>query len=309
MLFYNFLNKQSIERSKMKSEKSILIAFILNLSFSVFEYLGAALTGSVALMSDALHDIGDALSIGASFLLERKSKKRPDDRYTYGYARYSVFGGVVTTLILLTGSGVIIYNAIGKIIAPESIDCNTMLIFALIGVAVNLCATFFTRGGTSINQKAVNLHMLEDVLGWVVVLAGTLIMRFTGFVLIDPLMSIGISAFIVYRAIATLKEALDLFLEKAPLGTSVSDIKSRLRAIDGVLDVHHVHVWSLDGIKNYATLHIVTETDGYELKEAVRKELENIGINHATLELEKGNEYCSCEKCNAKQISHEWHNH
>ena len=212
----------------MKTEKNILIAFILNLTFSVFEFVGGIFTGSVAILSDAVHDIGDATSIGASYFLEKKSKKQPDDNYTYGYARYSVIGSVITTLILLVGSILVIYNAISRIISPTEINYNGMIIFALVGVCVNFFAAFFTRHGDSLNQKAVNLHMLEDVLGWIVVLIGAIVMRFTSFSIIDPLMSIGVAVFIFINAFKNLKEAIDLFLEKTPHGISVEELREHI---------------------------------------------------------------------------------
>ena len=156
----------------MKTQKNILIAFILNLGFSIFEFFGGVVTGSVAIISDAVHDLGDAASIGISYFLEKKSRKQPDDRYTYGYVRYSVIGSVITTLILLFGSVMVVYNAVNKIIEPTQINYDGMIVFAVVGVCVNLVAAFFTREGDSLNQRAVNLHMLEDVLGWVVVLVG-----------------------------------------------------------------------------------------------------------------------------------------
>ena len=198
----------------MKTTRNILIAFILNFAFSVFEFVGGLFTGSVAIVSDAVHDIGDAASIGISYFLERKSKKQPDETYTYGYARFSVIGSVITTLILLFGSCVVIYNAIQRILTPTPIHYNGMIVFAIVGVVVNLAAALFTREGHSLNQKAVNLHMLEDVLGWIVVLVGAIVMRFTDFALIDPLMSIGVAVFILINAVGNLKEVLDLFLEK-----------------------------------------------------------------------------------------------
>ena len=152
----------------MKSEKKILIAFILNLLFSVFEFFGGIFTGSVAIVSDAVHDLGDAASIGISYFLEKKSKRQPDEQYTYGYARYSVLGATVTNLILIVGSIMVIYNAVDRIINPVEIHYNGMIVLAAVGVCLNFGAAYFTREGESLNQKAVNLHMLEDVLGWAV---------------------------------------------------------------------------------------------------------------------------------------------
>ena len=293
----------------MKTEKNILIAFLLNLLFSVFEFVGGIFTGSVAIVSDAVHDMGDAASIGISYFLEKKSKKQPDETYTYGYGRLSVIGSVITTLILLIGSCFVAYNALCRIINPTEIHYNGMILFAVVGVVVNFCAAWFTREGDSLNQKAVNLHMLEDVLGWAVVLVGAVVMRFTDLAIIDPLMSIGVAVFIFVNAVKNLKEALDLFLEKTPQNIDVHEIKEHIAEIEGVLDVHHIHIWSMDGCHNYATMHIVTSGDPHAIKDAVREELREHGIGHATLELEGENEHCHEKHCHIEFSSHTGHHH
>ena len=293
----------------MKTEKNILIAFILNLTFSVFEFIGGVVTGSVAIVSDAVHDIGDAASIGISYFLEKKSKKQPNEKYTYGYARYSVIGSVITTLILLFGSAMVISNAVNRIIDPAEINYNGMIVFAVIGASVNFGAAVLTRDGESLNQKAVNLHMLEDVLGWVIILVGAIVMRFTDFALIDPIMSIGVAVFILVNAIKNLKAIIDLFLEKTPRGIDVREIREHIAEIDGVLDVHHIHIWSMDGQSNYATMHIVTNADTHKIKEKVREELQEHGISHATLELETENEHCHEEHCHVEVTKTAGHHH
>ncbi len=293
----------------MKTEKTILIAFILNFAFSIFEFIGGIFTGSVAIISDAVHDIGDAASIGGSFILEKKSKKQPDEKYTYGYARYSVIGSVITTLILLFGSVMVIYNAVLRIINPTEINYNGMIIFAIVGVCVNLGAALLTRDGDSLNQKAVNLHMLEDVLGWIVILIGAIVMRFTDISIIDPLMSIGVAIFILVNAIKNLGEVLDLFLEKTPHNINISELKAHIQEIDGVLGVHHIHVWSMDGHNNYATMHIVANGDAHDIKSKIRDELKEHGIGHVTLELEAENEHCHEEHCHVDVASSSGHHH
>ena len=215
----------------MKTEKNILIAFILNLSFSIFEFVGGIITGSVAILSDSIHDIGDAASIGVSFFLEKKSKKQPDNTYTYGYARYSVLGSVITTVILMVGSILVIVNAVRRIINPVPINYNGMIIFAVIGTVVNFIAAYFTKDGDSLNQKAVNLHMLEDVLGWIVVLIGAIIMRFTDISVIDPILSVCVALFILINTVKNLKEVINLFLEKTPENISVDEIKEHIMNI------------------------------------------------------------------------------
>ena len=295
----------------MKAEKNILIAFLLNFAFSAFEFVGGLFTGSVAILSDAIHDMGDAASIGLAYFLERKSKRKPDEAYTYGYARYSVLGSLITTLILLVGSALVIYNAIGRLFNPVEIHYNGMIVFAIVGICVNFCAAWLTREGDSLNQKAVNLHMLEDVLGWAVVLVGAIVMRFSDFVLLDPLMSIAVAVFIFINAIHNLKEALDLFLEKTPHGVSVGEIREHIMEIPGIQDVHHIHIWSMDGQNHSATMHIVTDADPHEMKMAIREELREHGIAHATLELETPDEPCSGAACQIKfdAPSHHHHHH
>ena len=293
----------------MKTERNILIAFILNLLFSIFEFVGGIFTGSVAIVSDAVHDMGDAAAIGISYFLEKKSKHKPDEKYTYGYARFSVVGSAISTLILLVGSVLIIYNAVRRIIEPTAINYDGMIIFAVVGVFINFLSAFFTRDGGSLNQKAVNLHMLEDLLGWIVVLIGAVVMRFTNLAIIDPLMSVGVATFILINALRNLKVLFEIFLEKTPQGISVDDIKEHLLHIDGVLDVHHIHIRSFDGFNNYATMHIVTNEDSKTVKERVREELHEHGICHATLELEDEDEHCHEENCTASTQSALHHHH
>ncbi len=188
----------------MKTERNILTAFILNLGFSIFEFFGGIITGSVAIISDAIHDMGDAAVIGLSYFLEKKSKKPADEKHPKGYAHYSELGGIITTIVLILGSLIVIFNAIGRLSDPVEINYNGMIFFAIVGVCVNGGAAFVTRDGESFNQRAVNLHMLEDVLGWAVVLIGAIVMKFTDFAIIDPLMSIGVAVFIIINAVRNL---------------------------------------------------------------------------------------------------------
>ena len=293
----------------MKTEKNILIAFLLNLSFAVFEFAGGLWTGSVAILSDAVHDLGDAAGIGFSWLLERTSKRPCDEVYTYGYARFSVLGSIITTLILLLGSSAVIVNAIHRIIHPTVIHYNGMILFAVVGVTVNLMAAFVTREGDSLNQKAVNLHMLEDVLGWAVVLIGAVVMRLTDFALLDPLLSMAVAVFILIHAVGNLRKSLDIFLEKATPTLSLHEIRQHILAIDGVLDIHHIHIWSMDGQRHCATMHLVTNADPHEMKEAVREELRQHGIGHATLELETEGEHCHEVHCTVETACGSGHHH
>ena len=293
----------------MKTQKNIFIAFILNFTFSIFEFIGGIFTGSVSIISDAVHDIGDATSIGISYLFEKKSAKKPDTAYTYGYARYSVIGGLITTIILLIGSALVIYNAINRIINPTEINYNGMIILAIIGVIINLCAAWFTHEGNSLNQKAVNLHMLEDVLGWLVVLIGAVVMKFTDFALLDPILSIVVAVTIFIMSIKNLKEILSPLLEKTPDNVNINEVKELMLEVDNVIDVHHIHVWSIDGEHNYATMHVIFKENAYTVKENIRNTLKKYGIGHSTIELESEDESCSDIECSSICGHHHHHHH
>ena len=293
----------------MKTEKKILIAFILNLSFSIVELIGGICTGSIAILSDATHDFGDAISIGASLALEKKSKVQPDEKYTYGYARYSVLGGAITSFILLVGSGVVIYNAVLRFFSPVAIDYDGMLVLAVVGLLVNALATFFTHGGRSINQKAVNLHMLEDALGWLIILIGAVVMRFTDFYILDPILSILVAVFIVFGSIKNLKEIVEVFLLKKPKSVDLEQLKNHLLDIDGVEDVHHFHVWSMDGERVYASIHVAVKEYDATIKSAVKEEMKEHGIEHITVEMERVDENCQEKQCAVRESEHHGCNH
>ncbi len=292
----------------MKTDKNILIAFLLNITFSIFEFFGGLFTNSVAILSDSVHDLGDAISIGLSYFLEKKSKKKADNKYTYGYIRYSVLGGVITTTILLVGSILVIIGAIHRLFNPVEVNYQGMIIFAVFGVILNFIAAYVTRQGDSINQRSVNLHMLEDVLGWIVVLLGAIIMNFTDIRILDPIMSICVSSYILFHSVKNLKLVLDLFLEKTPKDIDINELRKHLLKIKGVDDIHHIHVWSIDGYNNYATMHIVTKSKNIkEIKKEIREELEEHKICHSILETE--DEVCEDTECHINEVEIEPHHH
>ena len=293
----------------MKTEKNILVAFILNITFSISELFGGIFTGSIAILSDSLHDIGDALSIGIAYLFEKKSKKKPDYKYTYGYVRYSVMGSIITTIILLVGSVFVIYESIKRLINPTPINYDGMIIFAIFGVLVNTVATYYTREGDSLNQKSVNLHMLEDVFGWIVVLIGSILMKFTNISYIDPILSITVATFIFVSAFKNIRLIVELFLEKIPQNVNINEIKDHLLKIRGVDNVHHIHVRSIDGYNNFATLHVVVDEYNYELKNKIKEELKEHNIGHSTIEMELKNEKCDEENCEINMQANKHHHH
>ena len=284
----------------MKTDKNILIAFLLNLSFSIFEFIGGIFTGSVAILSDSFHDICDALSIGISYFLEKKSKKEANYKYTYGYIRYSILGGIITTIVLITGSIFVIVASVNRFFNTVIINYDRMIIFAVIGVIVNMLASYSTKDGHSLNQKSVNLHMIEDVLGWLLVLIGSILMKFTDITYIDSILSILVALFILYNALKNIKKIIDIFLEKTPKDINVEKLKKHILKIDGVYDIHHIHIRSIDGFNNFLTMHAVVDNYTHEVKEKIKEELKEHNICHSTIELELKDEMCDDIKCEIK---------
>ena len=291
----------------MKTDKNILIAFLLNFFFSIFEFIGGLLTNSISIISDSVHDFADSISIAISYILEKISKRKTNNKYTYGYLRYSVLGALITTTILLVGSVFIVFNAIKRIINPVEINYSGMIIFAFVGVVVNFIAAKVTHHGHSLNQKSVNLHMLEDVFGWIIVLIGSIIMRFTNISIIDSILSLVVALYIIMHAIKNLKEIMNIFLEKVPSNINIIELKKIILEIKEVIDVHHVHVWSMDGYNNFATMHVVVDNNINKVKEEIRHKLSHKGINHVTIEIESSKDHCDGKKCVIKNISHHHH--
>lgn len=293
----------------MKTDRNILVAFILNAGFSIIELIGGILTNSVAIISDAVHDFGDAIGIGISYILEKISKKKPNNKYTYGYMRYSILGSLITTLILCIGSLLVMIGAIYRIFNPVEINYNGMIVFAILGVSINFLAAYCTKNGDSLNQKAVNLHMLEDVLGWVVVLIGSILMKITDITVIDSIMSIGVATFILINAFKNLLKILDVFLEKTPKNIDIEKLKLHILNIEGLIDIHHLHIWSMDGYHNFATLHVVSDKDEEKIKNKVKTELMEHGIKHVTIEMETSKTKCEEKECSNKIEMHHHHHH
>ncbi|MBE6762999.1 MAG: cation transporter [Ruminococcaceae bacterium] len=267
----------------MKTEKTMLTAFLLNTGFSLLEFVGGVFTGSAAILSDAVHDLIDALGIALAYWFERKSKRAADDRYTFGYARYTVLGGLVTALLLLIGSAAVIVHAIGKLREPSTIHYDGMLIFAVLGIAVNGVAALLTHRGESFNQKAVFWHLLEDVLGWVAVLVAAVVIRLTDWVWIDPLLSIALAVFIGIHAIGHLKEGAPILLEASPLDTKA--LRESVQAAQGVVSVERLYVWSTDGEQTAVMLCLTADGDLPEVKERVKQLLCENGIGESAVEI------------------------
>lgn len=282
--------------------KNIQTAFFLNLFFTLVEIAGGFFTNSIAIISDAIHDLGDCLSLGLAWYFQKVAKKGSDTSYSYGYKRFSLLGAVINSIVLVTGSVLILTVAIPRIIHPVAANTNGMFLLAILGVLVNGAAVFRLKKGNSINERVVTLHLLEDVLGWLAILIGSIVMHFFDIPVLDPIMSIGIACFVLFNVFKNIRQSLRIILQGIPVEVDITVISEDLQRFDGVENVHDLHVWSVDGNYNVLTVHVVLNNSLSmeklaELKAKIRNSLQEKGIQHATIEFETTDEGCSFEKC------------
>ena len=273
------------------SSKNLLIAFLINFVFTIIEIIGGLYTNSIAILSDAVHDLGDSISLGMSAFLERVSKKAPDEKYTFGYQRFSLLGALISSFVLFGGTVFILTETIPRLFNPEAVDAKGMLLFSVLGIVFNGFAYYRTHGGSSLNEKTISLHLLEDLFGWVAILVGSIILFFVDWYVIDALMSILISVFILYHVYRNIKEIFSIFLQRVPKHIDILELKNEVENIKGVLKAYHIHVWSLSDEKQMMSLHIVvnkneTLDDVAIIKQNVRDKLESHGIHHIAIESE-----------------------
>jgi cobalt-zinc-cadmium efflux system protein len=282
--------------------KNIQIAFFLNLFFTVIEIVGGILTNSVAVLSDAIHDLGDCLSLGLALYFQKLAGKGSDKSYSYGYKRFSLLGAMINSIILVTGSIIILSIAIPRIFHPVYSDTKGMFFLAILGVLVNGAAVFRLKKGKSINEKVVSLHLLEDVLGWLAILIGSVVMHFYKIPVLDPLLSVGIAVFVLYNVFKNVRQSMRIILQGIPEEFNIVSVSEHLMQFDGVENIHDLHVWSVDGSYNVLTVHVVTneliEIEKLsDLKTEIRNSLKEMGIQHATIEFETKDEQCIFENC------------
>lgn len=279
------------------SGKNLKTAFFLNLGFTVLEVIGGFYVNSVSILSDALHDLGDSLSLGISWYLHKRAAKEADNKFTFGYSRFSVLGALINSVILIAGSVYVIYEAINRLFHPETSDAQGMLIFAVIGVIVNGYAAYKLSNGKSLNERVVSWHLIEDVLGWVAVLIVSIVMMFTDAVWLDPVLSLGITIFILYNVGKRLKETLVILLQGTPGDIDPEKIKQEILKVPYVVSLHHINIWSLEGEHHVFTAHVKTNAittfpQILQVKREVKDVLKKYPFTHYTIEMEFEEEYC-----------------
>ncbi len=281
---------------------NIKAALVLNSAFIILEIVGGILTNSMAILSDALHDLGDSLSLGLAWYFQKLSGRRKDKLFSFGYKRFSLMGAVINSMVLLVGSILVLNETIPRLFYPEPANARGMFILALLGVAVNGMAALRLGKGNSINEKVVSLHLWEDVLGWLAVLIGSVIMIFIELPIIDPILSIAITLFILFNIFKNLKNSFRVFLQGVPTATDIDHIEKQVLSLPGVERIHDMHIWSLDGQYNILTLHLISkEINEYpkirDLKQRIKQLLKNLKINHITIEDDSPEDECFLEEC------------
>jgi cobalt-zinc-cadmium efflux system protein len=284
------------------AESNLKMAFWLNAVFALVEIAGGILTNSIAILSDAFHDLGDSVALGLAWYFQRVSAKERDDIYTYGYKRYSLVGATISAIILLVGSMLIVSQAIPRLFAPQTVHTLGMLYLAIGGIIINGIAIFRLKGGKSQNEKVISIHLLEDVLGWVAVLVVSVILRYWDIPILDPILSLIITGFILFRVFGNMRQTFRIFMQATPAKERVEHFKIHLQAINGIIGVHDLHFWTLDGSYNIASLHVsvdpaISVTDTETIKQQVRNFLMDEGFSHATIEIEAEGEHCELQDC------------
>jgi len=280
---------------------NLKLAFFLNLGFTVIEFIGGLLTNSTAILADAVHDLGDSFALAQAWYFESISEKGANQTYTYGYRRFTLLGAIISALLLLVSSFYVLSAALPRIIAPESSNAPGMFALAVIGVAVNGIAMLRLSKGSTANVRIVALHLLEDVLGWIAILVVATILMFKDIQILDPILAILITLYILANIVKQLKNIIPVFLQASPPSKDVTKIQKQIGNIEHINAVHHLNLWSLDGEHTVLTVHLVAEKnltpEEYALvKNRFRQIVDDFGIFHSTLEIELPDESCRLEE-------------
>ena len=284
------------------SQQGLLVVFLLNLSFTVIEFTGGAYVNSIAILSDAVHDLGDTFAIGFAWVMSKVALKQRDSQFSYGYGRMTLFASLISAGVIISGSVVVIVNAVPRIVEPQAIQTQGMILLAILGILFNSMAFFKMKFSHSINDRLVMWHLLEDALGWCVTLIGAVVIHFWGVLWIDPILAILLALFILRHVVLHLKHALALLMQGIPENVDCQKLEENLLNIQQVSKIHDMHLWSLDGSYHILSLHVVIEQgftleEQINLKQNIRECAKSFHIQHATIELETEQEQCELESC------------
>ena len=290
----------------MAGDRRVGLAVLVNLGLTIAQVVGGILSGSLALIGDAVHNFSDAVSLIIAFAARRIARRPADARMTFGYARAETVAALVNYTTLVVIAVWLIYEAVHRVLDPQPILGWPVVILAGVALAVDLvtAALVWRMSKTSMNIRAAFLHNIADALGSVgVMVAGTLVLLFD-WTFVDPLVTLMIAGYILWHALAEVGGVIRVLMLGAPPGVAAEAVLEAMRAEDGVHDIHHLHLWQMDETHPALQAHVVLDegrwADADAIKEALRARLQRLGIGHSTLELE-----CRRHACDgAKVIGH-----
>lgn len=276
--------------------KAFILGIVLNLGFVIVEFIAGFRTDSLALLSDAGHNLSDVISLALALLAFRLAKIKANDRYTYGYKKSTILVSLLNAVILLVAVGAIMIESIHKLRHPEVVSGNTIAWVAGIGVIINAFTAFlFIKDKEKdLNVKGAYLHMAADALVSIGVLVAGIIISRTGWYIIDPIIGLVVAVIILISTWGLLQDSLRLTLDGVPINIDTQKVEETIRSVKGVLSIHHIHIWAISTTENALTAHIVLEQPSQmeEAKHLIRQRLVTCGISHVTLEFETPNEHC-----------------
>lgn len=276
--------------------KAFIIGIVLNLVFVVIEFAAGFWFDSLALLSDAGHNLSDVVSLVLALLAFRLAKVKANERYTYGYKKSTILVSLLNAVILLVAVGAIVIESIHKLSNPAVVPGGAIAWVAGVGVLINAFTAFLFMKDKEkdLNVKGAYLHMAADTLVSVGVLVAGIVISRTDWYIIDPIIGLIVAVVILISTWNLLHDSLRLTLDGVPTSIDSQKVVKAIRALPGVDDVHHIHIWAISTTENALTAHIVLkQPEGMqEVKHLIRHRLEDFGIGHATLEFEVPGEHC-----------------
>ena len=267
-----------------KAGQNLAFVFFMNLTFNIIVIVGGLATNSMAILADCIHDLADTISIALAWTLEKVSQKDSNEKYSYGYHRFSILGAVIISVFVIVMAFVILSEAIPLLFSPEDVDAEGMLLVAIVGIIFKSVSVYRLHGGETFNEKAILFHQLGDVFEWVAILVLSIVLMFwKGAPYLDPFVSIGIALWLIFNLGRNLYKSLEVLLQKTPDNFDIEEFKSQIMAIDGIMAIENFHIWSLDGIDSVMTLKV--KADFGKNAEEIKEEIHDISKEYHIVDI------------------------
>lgn len=280
-------HSHSHSHSHSDGVSNVTMAFLLNFGFSILELFGGIITGSTAILSDAVHDFGDSIALALSYIFEKIGKKESNEKYTYGYKRLSLIGAFINIIVLSVGTIFVFKEAIQSLANPTAVKAEGMLLLAVIGIIINGASVFRMKGSKKILDKTVMMHLMEDLLGWVAVLVVSIVIYFTNWYILDPILSLGICVVIGRNIYFNLKTAIMIIMQRVPDEELYEEIKDHIIEMEEIEKIEKLNMWTMDGEMHVVTASIKVSENANrsEVLNKIKEMLNHEGIKESTIEV------------------------